>query len=281
LFKIDQNRITQILADFPGDPKDKVNSLAKNEKELFDAYKLKIWNIIEHMNEQTVYALSKWIIAQDRLLINTYQKKTTPFARGDIVKVELGATNFYLEPSYEHPAIVLAENKVAILIVPGSTKKYGTRPDEIIDAEPSDGFLEPTGLQVQAIRWVSKNRVIDNKKVNTVKSPALMEKIDNYLVQFLPAVQEKLDNQVKLLEERQQEIDRLQTLINEKNKELEEFLLENEELKSELKGITHRHEKQTTVLDMSFGVINRIFERHPELADDFPFARSVLEKDGA
>lgn len=150
MFKIDQNRIAQILADFPGDPKDKVNSLAKNEKELFDAYKLKIWNIIEHMNEQTVYALSKWIIAQDRLLINTYQKKTTPFARGDIVKVELGATNFYIE-----------------------------------------------------------------------------------------------------------------------------------ELQSELKGMKHRHDRQTTVLDMSLGVINHILERHPELEEELPFDRSVLERDGA
>ena len=117
--------------------------------------------------------------------------------------MDLGAQNFSHEPSYTHACVILANRYDSILVVPCSTKQYGTNHSGIIDATPADGFLRNTGIQSENFRWVSKNRVVSltGRKV----SSDVLNKLDAALLSFAPSVRNQI-KQKDLLIEKQREL---------------------------------------------------------------------------
>ncbi len=127
--------------------------------------------------------------------------------------MDLGATNFRLEPSFTHPCVVLAGNREFILVVPCSSKKYNTGYPEIIDGTPEDGFSCNTGIQTQSFRWIGKNRVIS---VLGNVSTEILNKIDDKMLNLIPTysrVVSQKDNEIKQLKKEleiaQKQIERL------------------------------------------------------------------------
>lgn len=179
MFKIDRNKMDANSKLFnaksiPG----------KNNKDSHNSFKSTIWNLIEKVGEFTIYEMSHWICNIDRWLSNrSYTHKYT-YHRGDILSIDLGATNFKFEPSFTHPCIVLKNTKDSLLIVPCSSKKFGQGYHDIIDAHAKvDGFKHNTGIQINCFRWIHKNRVIS--KVGKT-SPRILDEINSHMLKLIP-----------------------------------------------------------------------------------------------
>ena len=173
---------------------------SQNNSTVFDALKLTCLNLVSEIIKWPVYNAAHWVCNTDRWLANLSPSSDnrTTYKRGEIVFLDLGAQNFKYEPSYTHACVILANRASFILVVPCSTKKYGSGYPDIIDATPADGFHRDTGIQSESFRWVHKNRVVSQtgKKVD----PAILDKLDQVLLSFAPSVQKdirklKADNQ--------------------------------------------------------------------------------------
>ncbi|ELZ4686408.1 type II toxin-antitoxin system PemK/MazF family toxin [Enterococcus faecalis] len=166
-------------------------------------------------DESTVYETANWMLHHDRWVNNTHSSNFTNFKRGDIVTIELGATNFRYEPSYEHPGVILFSRKFFSLIVPCSTQKYGKGFPEIIDANETDGFKSNTGIQCESFRWVSNNRII-NKKGKV--SNRVLDAIDGKILKLIPTYRKESNAMNKKLKEKEEEIKQLKEEIAELKK---------------------------------------------------------------
>lgn len=152
---------------------------------VFDAVRLAFLNLVEKITQLPVYNAAHWTCNVDRWIDNLQSENRTTYRRGEIVFLDLGAQNFRYEPSYTHACIVLADRRDSILIVPCSTKKYGSGYRDIIDATPADGFMRNTGIQSESFRWVNKNRVVS--QTGKQVSSNILEKLDRVLLSFAPA----------------------------------------------------------------------------------------------
>ena len=168
---------------------------------LYPLFSLTHTNFTDTLRSLSTYEMAHWINYSDRWLRNRINKSNTiGYKRGTILFVDLGSGNFGHEPSFTHPAIVLAQTKESILIVPCSSKKYGKGFPEIIDATPNEGFATNTGIQTNSFRWISKNRVLS---VIGTTSSTILDKIDEELLKTIPSYQKKLlekDNLINKLE---------------------------------------------------------------------------------
>lgn len=156
---------------------------------VYDSFKNSIWNIIDTLKDLSVYDMAQWINNIDRWIQNKSFENTKTYGRGCIVFLDLGAQNFRYEPSYTHPGIVIVENKNMVLIVPCSSKKYGKNLPGIIDATAADGFSSNTGVQIDCLRWVHKNRIIS--EVGRAKT-SILDKIDEHILHQTPSYKKEI-----------------------------------------------------------------------------------------
>ena len=179
MLNIDRNNIDIITKQ-----RDSKNQIGREKHELRKTYRSSLFNMIDELDDLSAYELGHFINFIDRWLHNRNSDNTTTYKRGDIVFIDLGANNFRFEPSYTHPAIILKNSYNSILIVPCSTKKYGRNLSDVIDATASDGFTRNTGIQLGALRWINKNRIISNtgKRV----SGRILDKINEKILSYVP-----------------------------------------------------------------------------------------------
>ena len=208
-------------------PNAKTQPLTTNST-VFDNVKLALVNLAETVTGLHIYDGAHWASNIDRWQSNLTSDNRTTYKRGTIVFLDLGSQNFKYEPSYTHACIIIAERRNSILIVPCSTKKYGSGYSDIIDATTADGFNRDTGIQSESFRWVSKNRVVSStgKKV----SPAILDQLDEVLLSFAPSVRLK----IKKLEA---DINTLSADKVSLEKEKATLEAENEDLKKKLKAL--------------------------------------------
>ncbi|MED4419950.1 type II toxin-antitoxin system PemK/MazF family toxin [Schinkia azotoformans] len=116
------------------------------------------------------------------------------YERRDIVLVNLGASNYGIEASYKHPCIIYANGYYDVFIIPCSTGRYklADKSDYILKGEKSDGFKEPTGIQLDKIRFIDKTR-IDGKILGKVTNDKFNE-ITNALIElYFNPVKKRID----------------------------------------------------------------------------------------
>lgn len=166
---------------------------------VFQGFYLVMCNIKEKIRKFSVYDMGHWSVFVDRWIDNFTYVNNNVYKRGEIVKVDLGANNFRYEPSYSHPCVVIAASKDNVLIVPGSTKKYGSGYNNIIDAPgTSGGFARDTGLQMEGVRWVHKNRITST--VLGQADPEILKKIDRYLLRSNETIKGQIRQDKKLIQ---------------------------------------------------------------------------------
>jgi len=200
------------------DRADAKSQSVRTNQTVFSALKLSIVNLVDTVTEIATYNAVHWISNVDRWLRNQSSANTTTYKRGDIVFLDLGAQNFKHEPSYTHACIVLANRFDSILIVPCSTKQYGTGHRGIIDATPRDGFVKNTGIQTENFRWVSKNRVVSN--TGNKVSPDVLNKLDAVLLSFSPATKNLIAQKDAKIKNQQEEIENLKNQLESANAEI-------------------------------------------------------------
>lgn len=186
MFKIDRNSINNATKQ-----PDSKNRNANTDNFVYDSFKLSIANVIDTLKDLSIYDMAQWINNIDRWIKNKTMENTKTYGRGCIVFLDLGAQNFRYEPSYTHPGVIIAENKNMVLIVPCSSKKYGKNLPGIIDATPLDGFGSNTGVQVDCLRWVHKNRIIS--AVGRAKG-TILNKIDQHILDLIPTYKKEISN---------------------------------------------------------------------------------------
>ena len=205
-------------------PNAKTQPLTTNST-VFDYVKLALVNLAETVTGLHIYDGAHWASNIDRWQSNLNSDNRTTYKRGTIVFLDLGSQNFKYEPSYTHACIIIAERRNSILVVPCSTKKFGSGYPDIIDATTADGFNRDTGIQSESFRWVSKNRVVSStgKKV----SATILNQLDEVLLSFAPSVRlkiKKLEADVKSLSEDKAALEEENQDLKEKIKALEQKL---------------------------------------------------------
>lgn len=192
---------------------------------VFDAVKLSFANLIDSIAGLATYNAAHWACNIDRWHNNLNTNNTVTYKRGDIIFLDLGAQNFSHEPSYTHACIVLADRYDSILVVPCSTKQYGTNHTGIIDATSADGFLRNTGIQSESFRWVSKNRVVSN--TGNKVSPTVLDKLDQVLLSFAPSVKKQIKQKDILISDQKEQISSLQEQISSLQEQLKNLSEDN------------------------------------------------------
>ncbi|MCF2649075.1 type II toxin-antitoxin system PemK/MazF family toxin [Niallia circulans] len=166
--------------------------------------------------------LERYVKDQSKRISHVFRKN---LSRGHIVEVELFG-HFNKELTFLHPAVVLYDNnKGQLLVAPISSGKHGDDDPLHIDADTADGLKHGSGICLEAVRGIDKNRVLyqhekDGKKAKV--RPEVLDEIDITIMEhFMPNMfRIYTETQDKLIDEQQ------------KNKEL---LEENELLKEQLK----------------------------------------------
>ena len=202
------------------------SQLVRANQNVFNALKLSLVNLVDSVTEAATYNAVHWISNVDRWLRNQNSTNTTSYKRGDIVFLDLGAQNFKHEPSYTHACIILANRFDSILVVPCSTKQYGTGHPGIIDATPQDGFIKNTGVQSENFRWVSKNRVVSN--TGNKVSPAILNKLEGVLLSFSPATKNLIVQKDAKIKGQKDEIDDLRQQLKLANERIEKLTASSE-----------------------------------------------------
>lgn len=190
----------------------------KENPDIYEEYIKSMWNKRDLIDTYSEYEMCHWTNFSDRYIKNRENKNIKSYKRGDIVFVDLGAVNFGFEPSFTHPCVVLKNDYNLIFVVPCSSKKYGTGFPEIIDAEISDGFAKPTGLQMNAIRFISKNRIISN--TGSKVSSRILNLVDDYLLELNVKYNIQVRNNEKDLEKLMAENERLKKEISDLQKKI-------------------------------------------------------------
>lgn len=197
-------KINRILLEQEAKKKNSKNERVFNNKIVSNITNIALSNLKETIFSSYTYNVAHWCINIDRWQQNLKNINVVNYKRGDIIFLDLGAQNFAHEPSYTHACIVLANKYDSILIVPCSTKQFGTNHPGIIDATKMDGFVKNTGIQSFNFRWVSKNRVVS--KTGKKVSPSILNKLDNVMFSFAPSIKCLIKQKDKKIEELVQQI---------------------------------------------------------------------------
>ncbi|MCM3164528.1 type II toxin-antitoxin system PemK/MazF family toxin [Metabacillus litoralis] len=222
------NKYKAKLSGFKATPSANIPKMHEDLELIKDSNELlsDLFNVILKQNQ---YYGIRWLMGLERYVLDQSKKIPRIFrknlSRGHIVEVELFG-HFNKELTFLHPAVVLFDNnKGQLLVAPITSGKHGDSDPLHIDVDSSDGLHHESGICLEAIRGVDKNRVLyqhskDGKNAK-VRSEVL-DRIDLAVMEhFMPNMFKKFkDAEIKLIEEQQ------------KNKELMD---EIETLKEQLK----------------------------------------------
>lgn len=241
-FMIPINRAA--VADFS--KKDKSKEIpGKDDSELYPIYIHSLTNFSDLTRNYSTYEMAHWTNYADRFCNSKKgpSQNTKGYKRGSIVFVDLGAGNFGHEPSYTHPAVVLQQNRVSIMVAPCSSKKYGCGYPKIVDATSENGFTTNTGIQTDSIRWISKDRVIS--WLGRVDS-SILDCIDSILLEGIPTHEREIlekDNAISQLEEEKSAVEEENDTLKSEKASLEEKIKKlNEEIAQLKESISSRME---------------------------------------
>lgn len=178
VFRINQTVINQEIGKSTAK-----DNLGSQLPVVYNEFKKMTWNVIDEVGKWNVYKMGQWTKHINKWSSTMERTYTTKYSRGNILMVDFGSFNYGFEFSYEHPAVVLVERKQHLLVVPGSTKKYNSPFPEYIDASPSDGFARNTGLLLEQMRWIHKNRVVTN--TGQTASQSVLNAIEEYVLNYV------------------------------------------------------------------------------------------------
>jgi mRNA-degrading endonuclease toxin of MazEF toxin-antitoxin module len=129
---------------------------------LKSVYEKAIHNFLDYLSSLSAYEMAQAINSITHFIEDkTQERKPKDFERGDIIIVDYGFMNFGFEFSFPHPSVVLSATKNYLFVAPCTTKKFGRGFSDVLDSYIEDGFQENTGVLLDGVRWISKNRAIE------------------------------------------------------------------------------------------------------------------------
>lgn len=180
----------------------------KRKEKLFAYYNKAIESYFKYLSSLDAYEMGQVTNAIDHFLNDKKMEKPSEddYRRGCIVLADFGFTNFGFEFSYPHPAIVLAQSRYHVFVVPCSTKKFGKGYSDVLDGYQSDGFEENTGVILNGMRWCSKTRLIC--KIATA-SKRILTQLDAFQLAKIPLYKELIEEKGSMIKKLQEENENL------------------------------------------------------------------------
>lgn len=133
----------------------------------------------------TIKSFNYWNLNKDREPVGFKIKPK------DVFYIDLGAFNIKYEESFLHSCLVIKKYGTMVLVVAGSSKKYGKNNFLIEDVQAGDGFRDNTGLFIDQIRCVSVTR-IKGKKIGEI-SDQTFDRVKNKIIEaYFPDKHEEL-----------------------------------------------------------------------------------------
>lgn len=169
----------------------------------------------------TMRSYSTWYNNKDKMPVDGRSSSR------EVYYVDLGAFNLKWEEGYIHPCVVLKRYGSSVLVIPGSTKKYGKSDKLIFDVQAGNGFKENTGLLLDQLRCVSTTRLMGRLGNGKVSEIVFDEILDKVMEKFLGR---KYNEYNKLKSEN----DKLQKQLDKESEERNKLAEENEKLIEEL-----------------------------------------------
>ncbi|WP_281217540.1 type II toxin-antitoxin system PemK/MazF family toxin [Lysinibacillus capsici] len=197
---------------------------AKTNARLIKQIKNGTWNHYKVVDSLKVIEASSIVSSMNSWRLAKGSNSTVAYNVADIVLVDLGL-GYGFEMSYQHPCVILYESQGFCYVVPCSTGKYGKRNKFIMDAKRSDGFEDNTGILLDAVRCISKTRIISLvgqvnidclNKINEALFKLYLSKKHNELKVAQKDIVELQQEKIALIHE----IEKLKEEIKEKSKEL-------------------------------------------------------------
>lgn len=238
--------------------------------------KMLLWNIFDEIKTASAKELGHYILYKDRWINNRHTSQNTiSYRRGEILEIDLGGGNFRSEPSFCHPCVVLDSTRDFLWIVPGSSKSHknnnhGRTYRDVIDAEITDGFTVPTGLQMYATRWVNKNRVTDRKNVTV--SIRILNLIDGEILKKVPRhhqIISQLNRSIATLTTANQQlaIDKQQAETDKQLAEaqLQTLQLEKEQSHSKVQELDSKNKRLKQQNDLLNAVVLMLKQEQPDV----------------
>jgi mRNA-degrading endonuclease toxin of MazEF toxin-antitoxin module len=214
------NKYKAKLKSFRGIPNENIPKMHKDIQLIKDSNELLSELFNEIMRKNQYYGI-RWLMGLERYVKDQSRNIPHPFrknlSRGHIVEVELFG-HFNKELTFLHPAVVLYDNnKGQLLVAPISSGKYGDTDPLHIDVDSADGLHHGSGICLEAIRGVDKNRVLyqhakDGKKAKV--RPEVLDKIDLTIMEhFMPNMFRKFtEMEGKLAEEQKKNVELLEEI---------------------------------------------------------------------
>lgn len=188
--------------------------LIKDTNELLTELFNQIMKKNQYYGIRWLTGLERYVNDQSKNISHLFRRN---LSRGHVVEVELFG-HFNKELTFLHPAVVLYDNnKGQLLVAPISTGKYGDADPLHINVDSEDGLHHGSGICLEAIRGVDKNRVLyqhikDGKKAKV--RPEVLNKIDLTIMEyFMPNMFLKYTNiESQLAEEKKKNIELLEEI---------------------------------------------------------------------
>ncbi|MCC0567521.1 type II toxin-antitoxin system PemK/MazF family toxin [Brevibacillus borstelensis] len=208
---------------------------ATAEQTILDNYPLATDKLKNFIDNQSAYDAASVMLEWKHW--EQFKNNTTKpwkYRLRDIVFVNLGASNYGYEASYKHPCIIFGHMFNEVLVIPCSKGRYNKTSDFIIKGETADGFMHPSGIQLDKIRVISKNR-IQGTVLGRVAIPKFNEITNKLIELYFEPVKSRIDNLEKRVTDLTRDNQSLTTSNEALTKTNEELSSKIEELEKQLK----------------------------------------------
>lgn len=212
--KINKKQVENIYRQIEGNKTIKgceIRTLSPYYKKAMDNFEKYLSHLSAYEMGQVINSISHYLDDKNALCYG----KERIYKRGDIVILDFGFMNFGYEFSYPHPAVVLSQTKNFLFVAPCTSKKFGKGYSDVLDGYKEDGFQENTGVLLDGVRWVSKNRVIEIMGCCSIR---ILRKIEEYTLNHILTYSYEKNRKRKELIQLQEEITKLENQLSELQK---------------------------------------------------------------
>lgn len=157
-------------------------------------------------NNYSAYETCLLLESKQNSIGNKGKTFMTTYKQGDILMVDLGINVYGHEFSYEHPCVVMINEKSKVFVIPCTSQparrdKKGNVYKEYVEGLQSDGFVKKTTLLVTEAKFIDKTRVKAKLgEISKTKFIELEDKLFSILLPYKKYALEKVRKDVVTLE---------------------------------------------------------------------------------
>ena len=198
---------------------------------------------LSYIETLTTYEIAAIILDNQEWIKSRKIKETTySYHRGDIIMVNLGATNYGYELAYYHPVIVWENLTTSVLVIPCTSTPKKDNP-YIVIADENHGFKNKTTIMLDKVRMIDKRRIKGNKKggiVGKLSKNKIEEIRDLLLSSYFSETVKYIESLKNKLATEEENYKNLNIQFNDLKLENENLNEKVKKLEKELKELTEK-----------------------------------------